>query len=283
MSLLLGFGLGIGLFLIWEACWSRPVRDAHPRQNRLELLLVHAGMEKVSQGGFISSTITSAIVAGLLVLILTGAPLIALTFALFGSLFPVTLIRWRAKKRTAELREQWPDVVDHLRSAIRAGLSLPEALAQLGQLGPESLRPAFADFSLDYRATARFEESVERLRLRLADPVSDKIIAALLITREVGGSDLGETLGTLSTFLRDSARTRGELEARQSWTVSAARLAIAAPWVILLLLASQPTAVRAYSTVTGSLVLLSGLAISVICYRAMLGIGTLPSEERVIR
>lgn len=283
MSLLLGLCTGLGLFLIWKACWSRPAGATDRRQSHLELLLVHAGMEKVSRGGFAYATVTSAVLGGLLVLVLTGAPLIAATFALFGAMLPLTIIRWRARKRTADLREQWPDVVDHLRSAIRAGLSLPEALAQLGQLGPEALRPAFIEFARDYRATARFEESVERLRLRLADPVSDKIIAALLITREVGGSDLGEMLGTLSSFLRDSARTRGELEARQSWTVSAARLAIAAPWVILLLLASQPAAVRAYSSVVGSLVLLSGLCISVICYRAMLGIGTLPAEDRVIR
>lgn len=283
MSLLLGLCTGLGLFLIWEACWSRPAGTTDRRQSHLELLLVHAGMEKVSRGGFAYATVTSAVLGGLLVLVLTGAPLIAATFALFGAMLPLTIIRWRARKRSADLREQWPDVVDHLRSAIRAGLSLPEALAQLGQLGPEALRPAFIEFARDYRATARFEESVERLRLRLADPVSDKIIAALLITREVGGSDLGEMLGTLSSFLRDSARTRGELEARQSWTVSAARLAIAAPWVILLLLASQPAAVRAYSSVVGSMVLLSGLCISVICYRAMLGIGTLPAEDRVIR
>ena len=44
----------------------------------------------------------------------------------------------------------------------------------------------------------------------------------------MGGSDLGKLLGTLAEFLRESARTRSELEARQSWTVNAARLALAA-------------------------------------------------------
>lgn len=162
-------------------------------------------------------------------------------------------------------------------------MSLPEALTQLGQQGPEALRPAFTEFGLDYRATARFNDSLERLAARLADPVADKIVEALRITREVGGTDLGEMLGTLSSFLRDAARTRGELEARQSWTVSAARLAIAAPWVILLLLAGQPAAVYAYSTVTGMLVLAGGLAVSFLCYRAMMRIGRLPEEERVFR
>ena len=50
----------------------------------------------------------------------------------------------------------WPDAVDHLRSAIRAGLSLPEALIQLSYRSPEELRDAFAHFSRDYRASGEF-------------------------------------------------------------------------------------------------------------------------------
>ena len=42
------------------------------------------------------------------------------------------------------------------------------------------------------------------------------------MARQVGGSELGRLLRTLSAFLRADARTRGEIEARQSWTVNAA-------------------------------------------------------------
>lgn len=283
MSVFLGLTLGFGLLLVYRSLTSAAVPDTRGSNGRIEILLLHAGLDKVTRGGFISASITAGVIGGLIVLILTGAPLIALTFAGFGACAPWMLVAHQASKRAANLREQWPDVVDHLRSAIRAGMSLPEALTQLGQQGPEALRPAFYDFGLDYRATARFNDSLERLAARLADPVADKIVEALRITREVGGTDLGEMLGTLSSFLRDSARTRGELEARQSWTVSAARLAIAAPWVILLLLAGQPAAVYAYSTVTGMMVLIGGLAVSFFCYRAMMRIGRLPEEERVFR
>lgn len=283
MSVFLGLMLGFGLLLVFRSFNPAARTGTTASAGHLEILLLHAGLDKVTRGGFISASITSAVIVGLIVLILTGAPLIALTFAGFGAGAPWVLVRHQAAKRAANLREQWPDVVDHLRSAIRAGMSLPESLTQLGQQGPEALRPAFADFGLDYRATARFNDSLERLATRLADPVSDKIVEALRITREVGGTDLGEMLGTLSAFLRDSARTRGELEARQSWTVSAARLAIAAPWVILLLLAGQPAAVTAYSSVQGMLVLASGLVVSFVCYRAMMRIGRLPEEERVFR
>jgi tight adherence protein B len=46
-------------------------------------------------------------------------------------------------------------------------------------------------------------------------------------------------LRALSGYLREDLRTRGELESRQAWTVNAARLAVAAPWVVLLLMSLQ--------------------------------------------
>ena len=118
---------------------------------------------------------------------------------------------------------------------------------------------------------------------RLADPVGDRLVESLRIAREVGGSDLGSLLRTLSTFLREDARTRSELETRQSWTVNAARLAVAAPWIVLALLSTRPESVQAYNTTTGVLVLAVGAAATVIAYRVMVRIGRLPEEERVLR
>ncbi|MGO3148920.1 MAG: type II secretion system F family protein [Glutamicibacter ardleyensis] len=149
-------------------------------------------------------------------------------------------------------------------------------------MGPELLRPAFSDFALDYRATSNFSLALEQLGDRLTDPVSDKILATLRITREVGGTDLGQTLSTLAAFLRDDVRTRGELAARQSWIVSAARLAVAAPWIMLLVLGTQEAAKNAYLTPGGVVVLAAGLVISLLCYRVMLRLGNLPVEERVL-
>ena len=113
--------------------------------------------------------------------------------------------------------------------------------------------------------------------------MADRIVEALRITREVGGTDLGRLLRTLSGFLRADARARGELEARQSWTVNGARVAVAAPWVVLALLASRPEAVAAYNTPTGAMVLAVGGASSVVAYRIMLRVGRLPEDRRVLR
>jgi tight adherence protein B len=284
ISALLGVTTGTGLFLIWWAFWeSPPKRQRERKPSRLGDLLAAAGVDKVSVGGLAGTCLGLVLFVVLVFYAVSRSWPIAACFGLFAGWLPVSVLRWRAKKRTALLRQLWPDVVDHLRSAIRAGLPLPEALIQLGDKGPEELRPAFREFGADYRAGGHFDGSLNKLKHKLADPVADRIVEALRLTREVGGSDLGKLLGTLAEFLRESARTRSELEARQSWTVNAARLAVAAPWIVMVLLATRPEAVQAYNTPMGAAVLLGGLVVSLICYSTMLRIGALPQDERVLR
>ena len=162
-------------------------------------------------------------------------------------------------------------------------MSLPEALGALGVRGPVELRPQFSRFAEDYRVTGRFTESLERLKAHLADPVADRIIEALRITREVGGSDLVRLLRTLAHLLREDLRTRGELEARQSWTVGGARLAAAAPWAVLLLLSGRPETAAAFNSAAGVFVLATGAAVTGVAYALMVRLGRLPEESRVLR
>jgi tight adherence protein B len=65
--------------------------------------------------------------------------------------------------------------------------------------------------------------------------------------------------------------------------VNAARLAVAAPWAVLLLLGSQSATLQAYDSPGGSLLLAIGAAVCAVAYRLMLHIGRLPEEQRVLR
>lgn len=277
---------GLGLWLVWSALWERPPRKKTGRSRWSDSVrdqLIHAGIQGVTPGGLVFSSLMLGIVTGVAIGGIARAPAIGGAFGTMAALLPVTIVRSRANKRRTQLREVWPEVVDHLTSGIRAGMALPEAISAVAHRGPHALRPDFESFAQDYRATGRFAESLDRLKDRLADPVADRIIEALRLTREVGGSDLGRLLRTLSGFLREDARTRGELVARQSWTVNAARLATAAPWIVLALLALRPEAAAAFNT-TGGYVVIAGTGIvTVIAYRLMMRIGRLPQEARVLR
>lgn len=285
LGILLGLLLGAGLFLVWWSLWSAPApRGARSRREGvLRRRLDRAGLHAVRPGSFVLLCVVLVAVSALVVWALSGGVVFGLCAGIVCAVVPWTLLGQRMRRRSKHLRTVWPDVVDLLRSAIRAGLSLPEALAQLQHRGPEAVQPAFARFADDYRATGQFLPSLDALKEELADPVADNIIESLRVTREVGGTDLGRLLGTLSEFLRENSRTRNELEARQSWTVNAARLSVAAPWLILVLMASQPAAVEAYDSPAGAVVLLGGLAISAVAYRLMLRLGALPEPERVLR
>ncbi len=286
MGPLLGLLLGVGLLLVWQSGERRAVRAPRDRptwQERTGVLLAQAGIEGVTPAQLVGVSAGLGVVVSVLVLGTSQVPSLAVLFGAFAALLPLVLVRRRRAQRAGELREVWPEAVDNLASGVRAGLSLPEALTQLGARGPEQLRSPFRRFGEDYRATGRFGESLDRLKGALADPVGDRVVEALRMAREVGGTDLGRLLRTLSGFLREDARTRSELETRQGWTVNAARLALAAPWVLLLLLSTQPDAVQAYNTAAGTVVLLVGGGVSFAAYRAMLRIARLPTERRVLR
>jgi tight adherence protein B len=258
-------------------------RPGRGRRGRFRDWATQAGVRGIRPWQVAAACGGTGLAAGLAVLALSRSPWLGLAFAGLAAWLPLGALRARRRRRLRELREVWPDAIDNLASGVRAGLSLPEAVAGLADRGPEALRAAFARFGDDYHATGRFGAALDRLKDELADPTADRVIEALRLAREVGGSELGRMLRALSGFLRDEQRVRKELEARQTWVVVAARMAFATPWAVLLLLATRPEAVAAYRGPGGALVLATGAAMAVAGYRAMLAIARLPAEERVLR
>lgn len=283
MGALVGLGVGIGLMLIWSAFFlPRTPRRTARAEGRGAQLLARAGLGEVSPTGFALLCLVSGAVSAVLIQVASRTAPVAVAFGALGAYLPVAVVAGRARRRQREFAEVWPEAVDNLASAVRAGMSLPDALAGLAVRGPEPLRDAFDAFALDYQVTGRFGECLDRLKVRLADPVGDRVIEGLRIAREVGGGELGRLLRNLSGYLRDDARTRSELESRQAWTVNGARLAVAAPWLVLLMMSFQSEVIRRYASPAGAFVLALGAALCLVAYRLMMRIGRLPTERRIL-
>jgi len=283
MGAVLGLGLGIGLLLIWLGWTSPPItRTARRDAGRIRQLLDRAGLPTTSVVGVWAVSAVCAVVAYATVEVISRTSTVSAAFALMAGYLPWAMLSGRARRRQRELAEVWPEAVDNLASAVRAGLSLPEGLSQLGVRGPEPLRQPFLAFAADYQVTGRFGESLDRLKRRLADPVGDRVVEGLRVAREVGGGELGSLLRNLSGFLRDDARTRSELESRQAWTVNGARLAVSAPWLVLLMLSFQHQVISRYASAAGMVVLSVGAALCLVAYRLMVRLGRLPTERRVL-
>ena len=285
MGAFIGLLAGVGLLLIWRSGPRAPQRTARAARftTGRDELLRQAGIDSVSSRQLLCLQALAAVLAGLVVQVATGTVAIAACFAVFAAVAPIAVVRRMRQRRQVALREVWPEAIDNLASAVRAGMSLPEGVSGLADRGPEPLRPAFARFGTAYRASGRFADCLDALKHDLADPVGDRVCETLRVAREVGGSDLGTVLRTLSELLRVDARTRAELETRQGWTVSAARLAVAAPWLVLLLLGSESATLHTYDSGGGVVLLAIGGGLCLAAYRIMLRIGRLPEEPRVLR
>lgn len=60
-------------------------------------------------------------------------------------------------------------------------------------------------------------------------------------------------------------------------------MAVCAPWLVLILLATQKETLAAYDSPTGTVILLVGAGLSLLAYRLMVRIGRLPEDKRVLR
>lgn len=286
MTLAVGLLFGAGVLLVFSpVLW--PANAARASNGGLAATvaatLAQAGLVRVPVATVIVvSLVTSAVALAVTFALLPVVPL-ALVAALLGGALPWAVISVRAAARRRASRRVWPDVVDHLVSAVRAGQSLPDSITALATSGPVATRDPFATFEQDYRATGNFGMCVTELKDRLADPTADRILETLRMSREVGGSELTTVLRNLASYLRQEAAIRSEVEARQSWVVNAARLGVAAPWVVLLLLATRPEAAAAYNTAAGAALVVTGLMVTVVAYRVMIAVGRIPEERRWFR
>jgi tight adherence protein B len=283
MILVLGSLLGAGLVLL-SAPLFWPADETVSREGRLmagwRARLAQAGFGTVPLSVFAALSGILAVAAAALAEAILGVRAITVVAGVVWLILPTLIVLWRARARRRLNRAVWPDVVDHLVSAVRSGLALPDAVSSLAQAGPVVTRTAFAEFEREYRSTGNFGYSVDRLKAALADPFADRLLETLRMAREVGGSDLTVVLRSLSSWLRQEAAVRAEVEAKQSWVVNAARLGVAAPWIVLVLISSRPEAAQAYNTAAGTGVILGGLTVSVLAYRVMLALGRLPEERR---
>jgi tight adherence protein B len=225
--------------------------------------------------------VISFVASFFMVYLLSSSLVIAPIFGFLLSTIAFLISRKKSQKDVAAINAAWPEVVDHLVSGIQSGLSITESLIGLTTRGPIILRPYFAEFEENMRSNGDFNLAISELKKRCAQHSSDQIFEAIVISKTLGGSELLNILRTVGTFLRQDLALRREIEVKHGWIKNSAHLSAAAPWLLLLLLSTQPATSRAFSTPTGVLILLIGLLMTAIAYVWMNRLGRLPELPRV--
>ena len=286
MSIWLAVGLvAVGIWVAHDGL-VRPIRAA-PRHasrtlERLQDVLVQAGLERATLTSVLLLCLAAGLLAGLLSHLLTGWPLMDLAAGVGAAVVPLAWLRGRHARQRAAIQRALPEALDQLRDALASGLSMDRALHGLAEQGPQALRPYFARFRTEV-GHLKFDTAVERLRDRLADPVFDLVASALLLYNEVGGVRFRACLDQLAASLRADLSSRDRVQAARARTMYSARILAAVPVVLLLLLRWwSPSAARAFDGPVGQL-LLGGCALAIAAgYLGMLWLARLPSDDRVL-
>ncbi len=283
MSVVVVLLLALGVFLLYDGLTRTRVDKRRVSfADRSGSWLAAAGLADVSPSQFVLASIAAGLTAMVLAIVVVGSAGVALVAAFGGLVVPATYFRSRRRALRAARRREWPDAIELLAGAVRAGDTLPTAIGVVAERGPSSLRIVFRSMVTDHRVTGDLAGALERMGAAVADPIADRIVRTLVLAHRVGGSELGRVLRTLSAFLREDIANRREIEARQSWTVIAARVSAAAPWLVLVLVASRPQGAHAFDSPTGIVVLVVGAIVTTIGYRLMMRLGRLPEERRVL-
>jgi tight adherence protein B len=137
---------------------------------------------------------------------------------------PRTVYARLRQRRLRRFEEQLPDALTMLSGALRAGLSLRSAIAQLVIEAPAPLGQEFTLLLREQRLGATLEQSLNGMARRIPTPTTLLTVSAMRIASETGGG-LAEMLDRTANTVRSSPQIEGKIRAltaqgkMQAWIV----------------------------------------------------------------
>jgi len=214
-------------------------------------------------------------------ILITSTPIIGVAIGIVASALYLISERRATNKREWELFQALPEIIDHVISGIQSGLSLNESLINLGSRGPKISQPLFQKYRDQMVSGQSFENSMQLLQNDFSLRAADQLFEALIFAKSLGGAELHSLLRQLGDFTRQDLSLRREILAKQQWIRNSAHLSAGAPWILLLLLSAQPATADAFTTPQGALILLAGMALTVLAYLWMGKLSQLPEPRRI--
>jgi tight adherence protein B len=144
------------------------------------------------------------------VLRLLSLPLVAVVCGAFAFFLPIGYVRWKRTRRMLKFEEQFPEAIDLLARALRAGHALTTGLSMIAEELPEPTGPEFKllydqqNFGLPLpQALKLFAERIPSIDARF-------FVTAVLTQREAGGN-LSEVLDNLAAIIRDRFKVKRQV------------------------------------------------------------------------
>jgi len=182
---------------------NRALRSAN-WARKLDLLLLRADI-KMRVGSFVALMLVIGLGSALFVDFLLARPLVGLGIGLFLGMVPLFYARHRKQARTLKFEEQFPDSLDMLTSALRAGLALTGAIQIVAEEAPDPVGKEFRVLFEENRLGVDMKHAVKMMAERVDSTEARLFATALILQRETGGN-LAEILDGTAAVIRDRFR-----------------------------------------------------------------------------
>lgn len=164
--------------------------------------LIEQSGSRVSATAIVFASIVCAVVLGAVVATFVNFIVAPVAAALVGLAVPFFVLRHRRKKRMKMFEEQFPDALDLLSRAIRAGHAFTTAMGMVASEAPDPIGPEFRKTYDEQNFGLPMKEALNNLAVRV--PLLDVrfFVTAVLIQRDTGGN-LAEILDNLAYVVRE--------------------------------------------------------------------------------
>src|SRR5688572_3207127 len=180
-----------------------------PGIRNLRLLLEQAAIQ-MQIGTFILSCIGLAGL-GLIVTFLIGLPFyFAFAGAAIGAVIPFVVARIMRQQRFDKFEEQFPEAMDLLGRAVRAGHAFTTGFELIGKELPDPVGQEFRTAFQQQSLGIPLKDALGNLAVRMPLPDIRIFVSSLQIQRESGGN-LGEILDTMSQIVRERFKLRRQI------------------------------------------------------------------------
>src|SRR5262245_11414181 len=167
----------------------------------LQSLIDQSGV-RITPSAVVLISVLGALMAGLITYLLMPQPVIALLVAVGAAFAPFGFLLHRRGRRLKKFEEMFPEALDLLSRAIRAGHAFQTAMGMVADELPDPVGPEFKktfdqqNFGLPLRdALNELSERISLLDVRF-------FVTAVLIQRDTGGN-LSEILDNLAHVVRE--------------------------------------------------------------------------------
>jgi tight adherence protein B len=171
------------------------------RISGLQTMLSQANL-KMRAGNILILCIASGAGIGLLVLLFSGFPQFVWLGVILGALMPYSYASYRRTKRFQKFEELFPQAIDTLARAVRAGHAFTTALELIANEISEPVASEFRKLFEEQKFGLPVRDALINLTERV--PLVDVkfFVTAVMLQRETGGN-LAEILDNLSYVIRE--------------------------------------------------------------------------------